>query len=545
MQEDVQNNFQSRESFLFLTHDDHLQAYHAWTNVLSTSPSSRPSSSIPGSLGEDEPHWLGADLCDFRLHFDFCPKIPTAISKVRPFPAPPSKPTKSLPASQVQSFSLTCGSNSKAKIFLNADENAATYGLTAHILDHEGLPVHAQEDARKYRDMRGNCRDSVRIVQGKSKNEWRGETFFIPYYAIGVGRGRRKLKVELRLRDLETGRLVGKSEWIDFAFKKPETRLFRVTMQDILTEKTDANGETWDYQFLNPREIFPDIRWGIRRGAEVVFQSDRQKNALRYEGEGEEDMTPYFALSNGDQITLYIHDFDMISFSDEIGSLLLDPFAPETVLFHVKSYAFGRVKEANFSLEGLNKPALDFTRFDVIEGEREKGVRGIRMRFDYKISPPAGRLALPCRCRAIVGRRPAFSRALVGDFRDLPWSIRMENWTCSTTKGQSRSFCHNMACAGPDHAKTPPLLRARAHVGLGKRQFDLGFRQQQIMRPDRPYEDMEFGQFKIGEYVDGGVNGLRNHLRIWPFRAIHEGFEGRSLFDHARDHDRFRAGLLR
>ncbi|MEM7039543.1 MAG: hypothetical protein AAF570_21390, partial [Bacteroidota bacterium] len=351
-------------------------------------------------------------------------------------------------------------------------------------------------------------RDSVRVFHGRQQIAWRDETLFIPYYAIAVGEGRHKLQLELHVRDLKTGRVVGKSDPLPFAFEKPEVQLFQVRLQDIYTEETDDSGETWDYQFLNPREIQPDIRWGIKRGDELVFQSDRQKNSTHYEGDPEEDVTPHFSLSEGDHVTIFVYDFDMISFSDRIGTLSLDPWAPDAVLSRMEKYTFGRVKEAVFAMEALNKPSLDITRFDLIEGVRENGVMGMRLKFDYKIQRRLEDSKYLVHMEQIWGDVhivPSFARVLRGPaVMDEEDEVELLH-----NEGQVEVFVPQYGLLHTAQEGSAPLMRLIAKVQLGDRNFDLGHRQQQIMRPLRAIEDLEFGQCKVSQQVHRGVHGVQ------------------------------------
>ncbi|MEM0996338.1 MAG: hypothetical protein AAGN35_04630 [Bacteroidota bacterium] len=383
-------------------------------------------------------------------------------------------------------------------------ESSLPYDVIAYLIDATDIAVPAAPDASDYQNASGEFRDSLRISLSKTRNDFKGRSMFLPYYALGLLPGQRRLRIRLVVVDGRNGETVGDWESESFFLAMPPVKRFRLDLKGIIVSDKDPRQDSWDYYFLNKREILPDVRWTIFRGKKILFRSERQKNTTVYEGDPEKDRTGWFSLAEGDRIDFYVHDFDLITFSDVIGDTTLSPWT--SAGSEVQELAFGQVTRARFVLQGLEEPKLKLTRFEVQEGHREAGVTGIRVRFNYALDYDILGIRFLVKLNERFGeevRVPRFARVIAG-----PVALR-EGATFELTgnEGAVTLFLPHYGL-DPD-PKRAVLLRLSGEWQLDGQQFDLMHRDRELLDKARPVQDLVFGQWKGEEVIRGGIAGLR------------------------------------
>lgn len=263
------------------------------------------------------------------------------------------------------------------------DTNGFTFSVTAWLYDAQGRPVSALPDADLYKAPDGRFRDSTIIRAGNGTVQLESEYLFLPYYAMALEPGPQPLSVRLSLRNLRSGNLVTETDLIPLQIQMPSVKLFSFQLQALEVYDTDGLGATWDPVVFSPRELYPDLEWLLRRGAERVHLSDRVKNRLDYTIDEVKDQTRVFSLAEGDSISLIVRDYDLLSSSDIIGTQQIVPWSAKhdaTI-----NTAFGRVKKASYVLRETVIPKVQVTELTADEGYRERGISGVRLRFHFDL----------------------------------------------------------------------------------------------------------------------------------------------------------------
>lgn len=408
---------------------------------------------------------------------------------------------------------------------LEKGEGTRPYAILAHIFDQDGMPLAATSDAKLYQGSGGFCRDSMVLYQGPTQRQFNDEAMFIPYFAMAMDQGERRGKLQLEVRDLKMGRTIGHSALIELSFDKPATKLVRLTVEQIIPDSTDANGELWDFKFLNPKDVAPDIFWTIRRGGTVLFQSEKQKNQQVYQG-GLGDVSPWLLISEGDQLQFAVYDFDLLGYSDGIGSTALDYGLGKVRNGVPTQYKFDQVKVAKLVMDAVALPRVKLSNLEIVENTQERGVTGLLLRFKYELDQPFKQAVPLLEVRIFEegeGKDVRLLRVVKGPA--VPLDGHLVELTSG--KGEVELFVpHYGLPLGKGEGKNP-LCLLLPMVKIGQQQVSFPRYSRQMVEIPNAKSDFGFGQWKMAYEERNGCGGLAVNLEYtFPNAYFEDNPEG-------------------
>jgi hypothetical protein len=390
---------------------------------------------------------------------------------------------------------------------IGEDESSIDYDVVATLFDETGRRIASNADAIAYSDSNGNCTDTTRIVQAKFHQNFEKVDLFVPYYAMSVLPGKRKISVQIAVFDKRDRRKVGESELLTANFEMPVLNRFRVRMNRIEVSEKDGKDDSWDYYFLNKREVLPDIRWSLLRGRKQMLMSDKQKNKVVYEGDPEKDQTQWFTLAESDRIVIRVQDFDLITFSDEIGAVEMNPWSGEFSPNREIDIAFGQVLSARFMFEQLREPKLMLSTFELLESDSEEGVTGIRLRFDYKLEYDIVGVRFRIRLAELLTEAdfsPRFAWVVSGPAEH----VEAADFQLTSNSGTVELFIPHYGLSPAPFREKPSLLLLSGEWRLDGQTFPMAGRQRELLQKHKPVNDFVFGQWSAGEEIREGIVGL-------------------------------------
>ena len=257
------------------------------------------------------------------------------------------------------------------------------YALFCELLNPNGVPITASQDAASWRDPYGHVHANQTIRLRQERSLYQKRQFFLPYHVPNLPKGGHNVRIRIALMDAKTKKILADYQSSILPIQKPPVKLFRMKMKEVEVAELDRNKENWDYFFLTESEGLPDLKWEIQRANDPVFSSRRRKNVTRFEGNFR-DNSGIFTLSKGDPIELVIIDNDMTSASDTIGRMTLNLWK-EGFEFGMKEFKdFGQVKLVRFRMEEYTPPEVTISQLKLEEAARFGGVTGAKISFNYQ-----------------------------------------------------------------------------------------------------------------------------------------------------------------
>lgn len=377
--------------------------------------------------------------------------------------------------------------------------------VTCRLLDDSDFPIPATSGTQRYA-RKGYCMDSVVLGAKDWARIQGGDTLFFPFYALDMEPGRQRIQAELRLVDVQRQTVLVTQRLEPGIIVKPQMRLVRLQVGQLLAATKDANGDSWDYKFFHPNDVYPDLQWILRRGQGILFESAKQKNDTFYVGKAE-DRTAWFLISQGDKLGFQVVDFDLLGSSDQVGMLEIDvdqgSFAPEVDY----DFAFGRVRSTRLRIDAVLPPKVLVTGYEVIEDEREQGMMGVRVRMEYdqqdRHRDCAFRLGLTQ--RSLEKELPIPAPRIVGA-GGVPSG---EGWVVPTAHhGRLELFVPQYKLQGfPEDARR--RIRLDLITLIDGQSIVVGRLERPLQRGAEQVNDMVFGQWKIGLQERTGEGGIR------------------------------------
>lgn len=264
-------------------------------------------------------------------------------------------------------------------------EDPGPFLIRAFVTDPNGLNLNGTDDAPNYRNQKSYCRDSIRVMLPEKGIVVPQLQLFIPFYAIDLRSGTYDLQVRIQMRESGNEQLVQELAPVAIKIEKPPLKLMRLSVKYFKVDSSDFSGGNWDYHLLNEDESRPDPEWKLMRGRFAVYKPRRLKNTFEYAG-GSMDLTPLFTLSEGDLLELVIEDFDLTSYSDQIGNTTVNPWRPDFPFSTYQKRDFGKVKDFTFSLFGFYLPDLEIGNIRSTAPHQYEGVTGTSVSFDFKVT---------------------------------------------------------------------------------------------------------------------------------------------------------------
>lgn len=398
----------------------------------------------------------------------------------------------------------------EGKLIFVKPESYRDYAVFCWLSDREGKLVPASTDAISYQGPNGHCRDSLMIRLGNSGKEFKDETMFIPYHAIALDEGERSLNYKLVVMEIKSGKILAESEVLNFAFNKPKTQLVRVGVQRILADSIDVDGEPWDFKFLNPRDIGPDMYWTLRRGKNTLLKSEKQRNQITYIG-GADDISSWCQISEGDLLYLSVLDFDLLGYSDQVGALELDVASDKVINHGVNEFYFGAVKSARIKVDAVDFNRIKIKELEINEAATDRGVSGIKVKLRYEIGEQI-KDAQPILSLDFLSGTTIASPRMVRVVKGPAVPLGENSVELTGAVGDLELFLPHYAIPGELPEGKTPLLLVTPGLMIGEQFLDFQRLSRQVIRPANPIQDLQFGQWKFSSTTQEGAGGLKVSL---------------------------------
>lgn len=382
------------------------------------------------------------------------------------------------------------------------------YLIRSFITDPNGLPIAGTDDAPNYRNKMGHCRDSIRFIVPEKGELFPDFQLFIPFYALDLRSGTYDLRLKLEMRHAETGALIQVTDPIPIAINKPALKLLRMSVKYFSVDSFDLSGGNWDYHLLNEDESRPDPEWKLMRGRFPVHKPRKLKNTYEYEGESL-DLTPVFTLSEGDLLDVRVEDFDLTSFSDQIGSTTLNPWRDNFQLATYQKRSFAKVKDFTFSLFGVYLPELEIGKIRTEVNSVFEGVTGTSVSWEYRVmgKPDASRFFIEL--QHTLGAQeeiPQFMRVKSGQGH----LDDAQHLILDADSGTVSLFIPHYGITQPSSA-IPSFLRLAARLTMDGQNFTLMERVQRLpnLFTDKDLADIRFLSYSADIDKQGSHAGFR------------------------------------
>ncbi len=174
-------------------------------------------------------------------------------------------------------------------------------------------------------------------------------TIYIPMAALNLPEGQQTLTPVFTVTDRWKHVITQNISAGTFTVTIPQKINLHISVTDILVSETDARGEFWDYFFGNANAGKPEVCWSILLAAKKINGSPYTKDSYTYnDAEGKDDIE--FTISKNDIFYLNVYDYDMLSFSDQVGSLRIDMNEMEKFSGSNFTTRFGKVSKMNFTI---------------------------------------------------------------------------------------------------------------------------------------------------------------------------------------------------
>ena len=382
------------------------------------------------------------------------------------------------------------------------------WGLSCRLEDENGYPLTATQGTSSYAKA-GYCVDSL-LLTGKSwEKATKADTLFYPYFALGTEVGKQRLVARLALFDLVNNAKVASVSTPLAMINKPPMRMVRLQMERMQAKPVNADGETWDYKFFNPKDVFPDLQWTLRRGSEWVFEGEKQKNDTFYLG-NVEDRSPWIFISQGDKLQLQVIDFDILGASDQIGTQEIDVEERRYAAGVAFDFRFGQVHSAKVIIDAVLPPKVVISSLELVEEDSNQGVSGMRLRLNYdqEIRSRDCEFHLGLAYVTPNGVYPVQTMRILG-----PGAVPNGDGTVllTATRSPLELFVPNYALAAFP-AATKQRMRLVLLTKINGQMMVVGNQDRQIANERADIQDMTFGQWKFGLEDLEGEGGIRMSL---------------------------------
>lgn len=407
---------------------------------------------------------------------------------------------------------------------VTATPSPVNYAIHCQVQDEDRQQLPATANAGRYADRDGMVRDSLAYSPTTQETGLDVHTMFLPYVAMGLGPGSQRISILVSLRNQSTGQVVAYSGPHELRFTKPAMQLYRMAVDRIESYTTDVDGETWDYKFLNARDIYPELIWSLRRGNQLVFESPKQKNDTIYIGT-QGDRSPWLWLSEGDRIHFYVHDFDLLGFSDLVGSLSIDVWQTGFRSGRAAELNFERVRQATLSQDVLAPPKIAVTGYELLEQEQVDGVTGTVVKLDYTVQHalPNAKYFIGLSSEGVAPK----SVKVIG-----PGAVPVGDGMVELLAQQSslELFIPHYALRPISAHAESRRLQMTVKTLIDGQVFELSRQQRPLTKPPQPVTDIVYGQWSAGVHDIAGRGGLRITLAYEVPAAYFEATGDKAIF---------------
>lgn len=198
-----------------------------------------------------------------------------------------------------------------------------------------------------FQDKEGYVHTGYKLLLSHDVKYFGSITLYIPLAAIKIADGAQVIKPVFKLTDQKQKALHIDIAGEAFTITFPERINLRMQVREIQVEETDSKNEMWDYFFADTTNALPEVCWSVLLATRKINGSPHSKDSYAYhDSEGKDDVE--FAICRNDIFYINVYDFDMLSFSDLIGSMRVDMNNMKQFSGSSFTTKFGRVKKMDF-----------------------------------------------------------------------------------------------------------------------------------------------------------------------------------------------------
>lgn len=174
-----------------------------------------------------------------------------------------------------------------------------------------------------YQDPEGKIRNSYALLLSNDVRLFSNITIFIPMAAIDMAADSQWVKPIFKVLDKQNRVISDNISTRAFSINFPPKINLHLSVKEIAVAETDFKNEFWDYFFVDTNVAKPEVCWSVLLASKKINGSPYTKNSYTYtNAEGKDDVE--FTISKDDIFYINVYDFDMLSFSDMVGSMRID-----------------------------------------------------------------------------------------------------------------------------------------------------------------------------------------------------------------------------
>lgn len=200
-----------------------------------------------------------------------------------------------------------------------------------------------------YQNDKGLVRNTYTLLLSNDVREFDNLTIYIPAAALDIPEGSTSLTPVFTITDARKRPIGPDITGEPCNVIMPQKIKLHVTVKDITVAETDERGEFWDYFFGDTEGGKPEVCWSILLAGKKINGSPYAKDSYTYQDPEGKDAVE-FTISKNDIFYLNTYDYDMMSFSDLVGSLRIDMNEMERFSGSNFTSRFGKVVKINFTI---------------------------------------------------------------------------------------------------------------------------------------------------------------------------------------------------
>lgn len=198
-----------------------------------------------------------------------------------------------------------------------------------------------------YQNEKGFVKAGMPLLLSNNVRVFDNLTLYIPLAALDLEEGPQTISPVFSLADKQNRKIADNLSVGNFTIIIPQKINLRISVKDITVAETDNKGEFWDYFFTDANAGKPEVCWSVLLATKKINGSPYAKDSYQYaDPEGKDDVE--FSICKNDIFYLNVYDYDMMSFSDEVGSLRIDMNEMEKFSGSNFTTRFGKVVKMNF-----------------------------------------------------------------------------------------------------------------------------------------------------------------------------------------------------
>jgi hypothetical protein len=217
-------------------------------------------------------------------------------------------------------------------------------------LKKNGL-LNANRGYPTYRSAEGKVKAVYVVPLSNDVRNFERITLLVPFGAIDIPDGEQTIKPVFVIRDPQAVVLATNAGNESFRILFPPRINLRVWIKEIEVAQTDFKEELWDYFLLDTVSARPDVCWSVLLGLQKINRSGHTRDSFVYSDPDAKEAVD-FTISKNDIFSIAVYDYDMMSFSDDVGNkrMGIDSLTGETTKL---SGGFGKVLRMECEIKRL------------------------------------------------------------------------------------------------------------------------------------------------------------------------------------------------